>query len=102
VVAKTPPMTAEDAVQFGHFSMANALMAVADLTASGACKGGCVPYEDVFTYRRWAAQGMQVQKGQHGAKLPVVVRTVDKKTGEERTLLWTTTVFCRCQCKPRE
>jgi len=39
----------------------------------------CQPYEDIFTYRRWEAQGLVVSKGQKGVKVSRY------------------TVFCRCQ-----
>ena len=50
-----PRMTAAEATSFATYSPTNAI----HVRASLAC--GCQPYLDVFTYRRWQAQGFQVQ-----------------------------------------
>src|SRR5436305_1734345 len=56
-------MSEAEAKHFEGFSLANATL----LTQAAAERGcSCAPYEDWFTYDRWRAQGMQVQKGQHG------------------------------------
>jgi len=91
-------MTSADARSFGRTSVGNAVAVIAAL----GCE--CKPYVDVFTYRRWQAQGYQVQKGEKAIKLPLV-RTVvskDKLTGEDspRRVLGSSAVFCRCQVKP--
>ena len=87
----TRKFTAETAIQFDHFSQTNAMI------LSLACRD-CIPYEDWFTYNRWIALGMQVQKGQHGTKLTVYIEKVDKDD-EKKTYTFphTTTVFCRHQ-----
>ena len=44
-------MTAAEAVTFERYSPTNAAI----VSASLPC--GCEPYQDVFTFRRWIAQG---------------------------------------------
>ena len=54
-------------ITFPHKSDVNA----AHLRAVAAAKGcSCQPYEDWFTYDKWQALGMQVQRGEHGTRLP--------------------------------
>ena len=88
-------MTPAQATTFGTYSVANA----AHVKHNLAC--GCEPYRDVFTYRRWQAQGFQVQRGQKAIRIPVVkvIATENKDTGAEEThkLLGTGAVFCRHQ-----
>lgn len=96
-------MTATEAQTFDNFSLANALALTAAAEEHG-CQ--CQPYQDWFTYRRWSAQGFQVQKGEHGVKLtiyiPVTKETDDGKTEVTHTRPWHTTVFCRCQVQKKE
>lgn len=94
-------MTATQAVTFEHTSSVNAMIA----RAGKACN--CQPYVDIFTFRRWNAQGYRIIKGQHGTKLTtwINVTKVDKESGEKvpaGTLPKTAHVFCRCQVKPSE
>ena len=91
-------MTKDEATSFesGHSLQHAAILAMA-ANANG-CE--CEPYVDWFTYKRWTAQGMQVQRGEHGVKLSVFVKAkkTDKDGKEtEYTRPWGTTVFCRCQ-----
>jgi len=100
---KKPLMTAEQARRFETLSVPH----YAILAAESANKGcNCSPYADWFTYNRWQAQGQQVQKGQKGISLQIWVnsRRIDEKTGEERIDKFPkiTSVFCRCQVKPKE
>lgn len=100
---KKPAMTAQEARYFETLSVPH----WATLAAESANKGcNCSPYADWFTYNRWEAQGMQVQKGEKGIKLQIWIasKRVDLKTGEERIdrIPKTTSVFCRCQVKPKE
>ena len=92
--------TETSARQFDRFSVANA---AAVMSARGC---GCEPYRDVFTYRRWQAQGMQVQRGEKAIRLPLLYarEETDKDTGEKKTQrrMGRSAVFCRCQVKPRE
>lgn len=62
-----PAMTAEEAQSFSTFSITNAMI----VAESFPC--GCEPYEDVFTFNRWLAQGFAVQKGQKATKITVWV-----------------------------
>lgn len=102
---KTEKMTAEQAVRFDTFSPTNALIVASSLTC------GCSPYQDVFTYRRWAAQNCQVQKGEHGIKITTWIiargKDADREPNAEPAdqengykFPRTTTVFCRCQVRP--
>lgn len=93
----TNRMTATEATTFDTYSVANA----ARVKAALPC--GCEPYRDVFTYRRWLAQGQQVQRGQHAVKLPVIIAVErENDDGEIATarLLRTGAVFCRHQVAP--
>ena len=98
----TEKFTAETAAQFNGFSVANAVK------VESALPCGCKAYVDVFTYRRWQAQGFQVQRGEKAIKIPVVkVGTTEDRdvvTGETQTRSWkklgTGAVFCRHQVKP--
>ncbi len=94
----TRPITPETARQFDRFSVANAV------TVKKSLPCGCEPYVDVFTYRRWKAQGFQVQRGQKAIKLPLIYKRseTDPKTGErtETRRVGRSAVFCRCQIKP--
>lgn len=95
----------QDARSFDSFSVANAAAVLAAIQQRGC---SCQPYEDVFTFQRWIAQGRAVRKGEHGIRLPVIVeRSAQKRndeTGEEETRtyrLWRLShVFCRCQTDP--
>lgn len=99
---KKEPMTAEQATTFEKFSLVNAAV----LEEAAALKGcDCHAYEDWFTYNRWQAQGLQVQRGEHGTKIPVIVHVqqeTDSGQVQERSFARTVTVFCRHQVKPIE
>lgn len=91
--------TADDARRFERGpSVGNMVRVKTEL----AC--GCEPYVDVFTFNRWLAQGMVVQRGQKAIRLPVIKSrtTTDEKTGETHCRRWraTSAVFCRCQVAP--
>lgn len=96
VKAKKPTMTKEQAQHFDTFSVANILTATNQLADRGVCDGTCEGYADIFTFNRWRAQGLIVQKGQHGAKITVFVPVEDESKAIPRTV----TVFCRHQVKP--
>jgi len=89
--------TPETARQFDRFSVANAV------TVKQALPCGCEPYRDVFTYRRWKAQGFQVQRGERAIRLPLVYscEATEAETGEIRSerRLGRSAVFCRHQVK---
>ena len=96
----TPTLTPETARQFDRYSVGNAVKVKESLPC------GCEPYVDVFTYRRWKAQGFQVQRGQKAIKLPLIYKRseTDPKTGErtETRRMGRSAVFCRCQVNPIE
>ena len=98
MTAQTRPMSADEARSFQTYSLANAV------TVKEALPCGCEPYVDVFTYRRWKAQGFQVQRGEKAIRLPLIYQRTEKDpdTGEEATRrrMGRSAVFCRCQVKP--
>lgn len=97
-MGKKGQMTSEQAVTFQSFSVANAA-ALMDAAKVRGCT--CQPYTDWFTYDRWQAQGMQVQKGEHGVPLVTYIPIKDKATGEETGKRpWHYRAFCRCQVRP--
>ncbi len=102
------PMTADEARSFSCYSAANGAIATITLKASGVCDGTCDPYTQIFTFNRWLAQGYAVQKGQHGAKLGIVIPTTktEIKDGKEVVVEtgrpWSTTVFCFHQVRKVE
>ncbi len=98
MATSTSRFTPETARQFDRYSVANAVR------VKEALPCGCEPYRDVFTYRRWKAQGYQVQRGQKAIRLPMIYQRTekDRETGEERTerRIGRSAVFCRHQVKP--
>ena len=101
IIARRPKMTAEQAKQFDGYSLGNS-MAVRGHYA--AC--GCSAYDDVFTMRRWNAQGFAVRRGEHGLRLPIVRERApqDDDDGEAKPvrILGYSYVFCRHQVAPHE
>jgi len=91
-------MTAAEAQTFDRVSLTS-IITLQEAAEERGCS--CQPYADWYTYRRWGAQGMQVQKGEHGVKLQtwITVQGDDDKT--TRSYPKRTTVFCRCQVKPK-
>ena len=91
-------MTREAAQQFERFSVSNA----AHVKAALSC--ACNPYEDVYTMRRWNAQGFSVRKGSKAIMLPIIkhVPATDRQTEEATVikLMGRAWVFCRCQVAP--
>ena len=93
-------MTAVEARHFDRFSMTNAAI------VAEAFPCGCEAYRDVFTYRRWQAQGFQVETGQKSTRIEtwIPVKKTDEVTGEKRVVgkrPRTASVFCRHQVKPK-
>lgn len=91
---KRPAMTPDQARSFGTYSAENATTVVVGLECA------CEPYKDVFTYNRWKAQGLQVQKGMKSIKIPVYGSSTDEdEDGNTVSRNYRTTgrVFCRCQ-----
>jgi antirestriction protein ArdC len=66
-------MSAEEARTFPHFSVHNAVQ------AQMACpESTCEAYRDIFTYRRWRAQGYAVRKGEKGAAVTTWITTASR------------------------
>lgn len=94
-------MTAEQARTFEHGESETHYMILTLAAQERGCT--CEPYKDWFTYNRWQAQGYQVQQATevgHGVKL-TTYRTVKDEDGKEKSIPWYTSVFCRCQVKPK-
>ena len=100
MATSTSTFTPETARRFDRYSVANAV------TVKEALPCGCEPYVDVFTYRRWRAQGFQVQRAEKAIRLPLIYQRTekDRETGEQTTSrrMGRSAVFCRCQVRPAE
>ena len=96
-------MTAETATSFERGHSAHHMALLMQAARERGCE--CRAYVDWFTYARWAAQDMQVQKGEHGVKLGVFMQQeVKDENGEvirRGSRPWVSTVFCRCQVKSK-
>lgn len=90
---ETKEMTAEEAREFRHFSVHNAVQ------AQMACpEQSCRAYEDIFTFRRWRAQGYAVRKGEKGTAVTTWVTTKGRRDEEEpKTRPKRAVLFCRHQ-----
>jgi antirestriction protein ArdC len=88
-------MTADDARAFEHFSVHNAVQ------AEMACaEGSCRAYSDIFTFRRWRAQGLVVRKGEKGTTVTTWVPVPTQTDNEESTVRRRpkrAVLFCRHQ-----
>lgn len=90
-------MTVEEATYFDHHSDTNAMILARAAQARG-CQ--CNAYTDWFTYNRWAAQGYQVKRGEHGVKITTMIdKATEDMSGVQIVIKrpWSVTVFCRCQ-----
>ena len=92
-------MNAHEATTFTQRSEAHITILENEATLRG-CQ--CRPYTDWFTYKRWQAQAMQVQKGQKGIKLCTFIEVEPQDTNDKpkKRPKWYS-VFCRCQVKPK-
>ena len=93
-------MTAGEARDFGHFSVHNAVQ------AQMACpEGSCEAYSDIFTFRRWRAQGFVVRKGENGTTvttwIPVTKTDEHGSTTVTRQRPRRAVVFCRHQVEKK-
>lgn len=104
---KTQQMTASEAKSFEHGLSQKNYLIVKMLLASKPEPCECEPYEDVFTYRRWVAQGFYVVRGSKAIKAPLI-KTGSKEvtntaTGKPDKKFWriltVSYLFCRCQVK---
>lgn len=99
----TEKMTAVQAQSFDRKSEAHEIV-LAQVAQEHGCT--CMAYQDFYTYRRWQAQNMQVQKGEKGTRLTtyIPITKTDATTGESKvtgTRPKGYSVFCRCQVKPK-
>lgn len=83
-------MTTLNAVEFKHYSAKNAQSVEDHFNCD------CKAYVDIFTYKRWQDQKMQVQKGSTGTRIQSWIEK-ERKDGTKVTFPKTTTVFCRHQ-----
>jgi hypothetical protein len=71
-------MTAEEARMFRRFSVHNAVQ------AQMACpESTCEAYRDIFTFRRWRAQGYRVRKGEKGTAVITWITTASPDRDRE-------------------
>jgi len=96
-----PKMTPIEAITFEHESPMNMLMFYEFQEQNNELRDEdsyctCEPYQDVFTYNRWKAQGYQVRRGEHGCKVTTWVPK-DKDNPDAGVFPRNATVFCRCQ-----
>lgn len=93
-------LDAEDARQFSYFSIHNAVQ------AQLACPEGCEAYKDIFTFRRWKAQGYFVRKGEKGTKITTWIPKIENdEQGNEKIVgkrPKVAVVFCRHQVEKRD
>jgi len=87
---------AEDARQFSHFSIHNAVQ------AQLACPDAtCEAYKDIFTFKRWKAQGFVVRKGEKGTRITTWITKTNKDDEGKVTVIGkrpkVAIVFCRHQ-----
>jgi len=79
MATSTQQMTADQARDFGHFSVHNAVQ------AQMACpEGSCEAYSDIFTFRRWRAQGFVVRKGEKGTTVTTWIPKTRNTENEEQ------------------
>lgn len=91
----TKQMSATEALDFHHFSVNNAVQ------AQLACpEAACEAYKDIFTRRRWQAQGHAIRKGEKGTVITTWIMTRSgKEDGDEKPFRRPkrVLVFCRHQ-----
>ena len=90
----TRQMSAKEARDFHHFSVHNAVQ------AQLACpRASCEAYRDIFTRRRWQAQGYAIRKGETGTAITTWILTPSREGGDEKPLRRPkrVLVFCRHQ-----
>lgn len=91
-------MTADDARQFPHFSVHNAVQAEMSCPAQS-----CRAYADIFTFRRWRALGFVVRKGEKGTTITTWIPIKRDDNTEARTTRRRpkrAVLFCRHQVEP--
>lgn len=94
-------ITRANAAHFDRKSQ-NSIDALADQAEKRGCT--CRAYVDWFTYRRWQAQGMQVQRDEKGFKLATYHTEEEQHDDGSVTTKrrrYTAALFCRCQVQPK-
>lgn len=85
---------------FTHFSIHNAVAA-----ELGCETAECRAYVDIFTFKRWLAQGYLVKKGEHGTQITTWIPISKKQDDGTKKIVGkkprTVTVFCRHQVEPK-
>ena len=97
----TTQFSPEEARRFDHFSIHNAV------AAEAACPTHeCRAYTDIFTFRRWLAQGYAVKKGERGTKVTTWIPRPEPEDAEDRVVRRkksrTAVVYCRHQVESRD
>lgn len=89
----TQQMSATEALDFHHFSVHNAVQ------AQLACpEASCEAYRDIFTRRRWGAQGYAVRKGEQGTVITVWIATPSRDDdGDDKPVRRSKRVFVFCR-----
>jgi hypothetical protein len=91
----TTQMSATEALDFHHFSVHNAVQ------AQLACpEASCEAYRDIFTRRRWRAQGFSVREGERGTGITTwIMKPSREDEGDEKPVRRPrrVLVFCRHQ-----
>ncbi len=89
----TKRMSATEALDFHHFSVHNAVQ------AQLACpEASCEAYRDIFTRRRWRAQGYRVRKGEPGTVITTWITTPPgDNDGDEKPVRRPKRVFVFCR-----
>ena len=91
----TKQMSATEALDFHHFSAHNAVQ------AQLACpEASCEAYRDIFTRRRWRAQGFSVREGEQGTAITTwIMKPSHEDEGDEKPVRRPrrVLVFCRHQ-----
>jgi N-terminal domain of anti-restriction factor ArdC len=88
----THQISAASALTFKHFSVHNAV------AAEAACSAlECRAYTDIFTRRRWRAQGYRVRKGEQGTAITTWIVTPARDDGEGKLVRRPKRVFVFCR-----
>ena len=89
----TQQMSATEALDFRHFSVHNAVQ------AQLACpEASCEAYRDIFTRRRWRAQGYAVRKGEQGTAITTWIATPSRENdGDDKPVRRSKRVFVFCR-----
>ena len=88
----TPQMSAASALEFDHFSVHNAVQAQLACPAAS-----CEAYRDIFTRRRWRAQGYLVRKGEQGTAITTWILAPTRDEGDEKPVRRPKRVFVFCR-----